>query len=61
MAPGGEPTHTRPLVEQSEPPELLEPTEVVRGLVPRWEQVGGVLLFGGEPTVNRTVLGLDPG
>lgn len=59
--PGGEPTHTRPLVEHREPAELLEPTEVVRGLAPRWLQVGGVLLLGGEPTVNRTVRGLaDP-
>lgn len=24
--PGGEPTHTRPLAEHREPPELLEPT-----------------------------------
>lgn len=35
--------------------------EVVRGRVPRWLQVGGVLLLGGEPTVKRTVRGLaDP-
>lgn len=32
--------------------------EVVRGRVPRWLQVGGVLLLGGEPTVKRTVRGL---
>lgn len=32
--------------------------EVVRGRVPRWLQVGGVPLLGGEPTVNRTVRGL---
>lgn len=89
---GGDPTYTRPLVEHSDPAELLEPTErrrmevlyekrcsftaktwlftnsgggyppeVVRGRVPRWLQVGGVLLLGGEPTVKRTVRGLaDP-
>lgn len=87
VMPGGEPTHTRPLVEHKEPAELLEPTEdgavrerghdhygpngetdgggagrllpeVVRGRAPRWLHVGGVLLLGGEPTVNRTVRGL---
>lgn len=37
------------------------PPEVVRGRVPRWLQVGGVLLLGGDPTVKRTVRGLaDP-
>lgn len=34
---------------------------MVRGRVPRWLQVGGVLLLGGDPTVKRTVRGLaDP-
>lgn len=32
--------------------------DVVRGRVLRWLQVGGVLLLGGEPTVNTTVRGL---
>lgn len=52
--------YTLPLVEQSEPAELLEPTEVARGREARWLQVGGVLLLGGEPTVNTTVRGLPP-
>lgn len=60
VMPGGEPIYTLPLVEQSEPAELLEPTEVVRGREVRWLQVGGVLLLGGEPTVNTTVRGLAP-
>lgn len=48
-------------MEHREPAELLEPTDVVRGRVPRWLHVGGVMLFGGEPTVKRTVRGLaDP-
>lgn len=34
--------------------------EVVRGREARWLQVGGVLLLGGEPTVNTTVRGLAP-
>lgn len=50
--------HTFPLLEYSEPAELLDPTDVVRGRVLRWLQVGGVLLLGGEPTVNTTVRGL---
>lgn len=32
--------------------------DVVRGRVPRWLHVGGVLLLGGEPTVKRTIRGL---
>lgn len=59
IPPGGEPTYTRPLVEHRDPAELLEPTDVVRGREPRWLQVGGVLLFGGDPTVKSTVLGLE--
>lgn len=34
--------------------------EVVRGREARWLQVGGVLLLGGEPTVNTTLRGLAP-
>lgn len=60
VMPGGEPMYTLLLVEHSEPAELLEPTEVVRGREARWLQVGGVLLLGGEPTVNTTVRGLAP-
>lgn len=60
VMPGGEPMYTLPLVEHSEPAELLEPTEVVRGRDVRWLQVGGVLLLGGEPTVNTTGRGLAP-
>lgn len=56
--PGGEPTHTRPLAEHREPPELLEPTEVVLVRRTIWAQVGAVALCGGDPTVNRTALEL---
>lgn len=52
--------YTRPLVEQRDPPELFDPTEVVLVLRTMWVQVGGVALFGGEPTVNITALELAP-
>lgn len=55
---GGEPTHTRPLAEHTEPPELLEPAEVVLVRRTIWVQVGAVALCGGDPTVNRTALEL---
>lgn len=51
---------TRPLVEHRDPPELLEPTEVVLALMTMWVQVGGVELLGGDPTVNITTLGFVP-
>lgn len=60
VIPGGEPVCTLPLVEDREPAELFEPTEVVRGREARWLQVGGVLLLGGEPTVNTTMRELAP-
>jgi len=56
--PGGEPIATRPPAEHREPPELLEPAEVVLVRRTVWAAVGAAALCGGDPTVNRTALEL---
>lgn len=47
-------------MEQRDPPELFDPTEVVLVLRTMWVQVGGVALLGGDPTVNMTARELAP-